>query len=372
MNEREAILILSATPGISPMRLKKLVAHFGSAQKILALSEDDLLKAGLNAKLSEGIARFDRNYFLKKELELISKHNVELIFQPDPEYPDLLKEIADAPFVLYVKGEVSPASKTSIAIVGSRRASMYGITIAEKFALELAERGITVVSGLAKGIDTAAHRGALRAKGSTLAVLGSGLANIYPVENKKLFEMIAESGNGAVISEFPMTMPPVSYNFPQRNRIISGLSVGVVVVEASAKSGALITSDFALEQGREVFAIPGKIDSPSAIGVNNLIKQGAKLVSSVEDILEEFSLAAGPTPSKKNSKESICTNRFVEDNLTQDEERLFALLSKAPKHVDQIVNDCGRSVSQAMSGLLHLELKGLIKQLPGKFFVRQT
>ncbi len=221
-------------------------------------------------------------------MALIKKLNLNVLTRQDDEYPQNLKNILYPPIVLYVKGRLKPQDCNSIAIVGSRLASFYGLSCAEKLAGELANYGLTVVSGMARGIDTASHRGALKQNGRTIAVIGSGFNRIYPPENKGLCEEIA--GSGAVISEFPIDTPPEKENFPRRNRIISGLSLGVVVVEAARNSGALITADFALEQGREVFALPGKVDSSTSFGTNELIKQGAKLVSCVDDIIEEFAL----------------------------------------------------------------------------------
>ena len=256
----------------------------------------------------------------------------------------------------------------SIAVVGPRLASMYGLSVAEKFSSQLSEAGITIVSGLAKGVDTSAHRGALKAKGKTVAVLGCGLAEMYPPENARLAQEIAQ--NGAVVSEFPMTMPPIKYNFPQRNRIISGLSLGVIVAEASHKSGALITSRFALEQGREVFAVPGKVDNPNAAGVNNLIKQGAKLIMSVEDVLEELVVHLKPYTMKSVPTEAEAPAALK--SLTEEEREVSLCLGKQPSHIDQIASACGRSMDWLGSKLLSLELKGIVKQLPGKFFKLTT
>ena len=287
----------------------------------------------------------------------------------DNHYPENLKAIPDAPVLLYIKGEIKKENNLAIAMVGSRRASFYGLSIAEKLAGQLSELGITIISGMAKGIDAIAHKGALKAKGSTIAVLGNGLSKVYPPENKKLFDEIINSG--AVISEFPMTTPPAAYNFPRRNRIISGLSLGVVVVEASNKSGALITSRFALEQGREVFAVPGKVDSPNSQGVHNLIKQGAKLVSNVEDILEEISPQLKHHMKTEHRELARRTStRVLPNNLSDDELSIYKQIQDDAMHIDEVANQCGFSVPQTMNALLKLELKHLIKQLPGKLFVR--
>jgi DNA processing protein len=285
----------------------------------------------------------------------------------DEDYPRSLREIADAPVVLYVKGSLPSDDPLSLSIVGSRRASIYGISISEKFAYNLAELGFTIVSGLARGIDTAAHNGALKAFGTTVAVLGCGLDHVYPPENRDLLEKIAETG--AIVSEFPMQVLPLPHNFPRRNRIISGLSSAVIVVEAAQRSGALITADFALEQGRDVFAVPGKIDQASSGGVNNLIKQGAKLITCVEDIVEDMAPRVCEYLEGKNrgSKVHPCTDRL--DNLTNEEKLVYGYITDRPVHIDELTHCCEGTVP-VMSVLLRLELKRLVKQLPGKLFVR--
>ncbi|OGX27764.1 MAG: DNA protecting protein DprA [Omnitrophica WOR_2 bacterium RIFCSPHIGHO2_02_FULL_48_11] len=368
MNEIDALLILNAIPGLGPNRLKKLLQQFGSAGKIFTSGVRELTAEGvISAGVAENILSFAKEDYLRQEYVLLKKHNVKIVTHSEGDYPKNLKEIPGAPLVLYVKGVLKPEQILAVGMVGSRQASVYGSSTAEKFATELSELGITIVSGLAKGIDTAAHRGALRAKGATLAVLGCGLAQIYPKENIRLAEEIIV--RGALISEFGMTMPPLAQNFPQRNRIISGLSLGIIVVEASAKSGALITSNFALEQGREVFAVPGKIDNPNAIGVNNLIKQGAKLVSGVQDVLEE--LAPQLKLFLSENKNSVPQEHAAPAvPLTEQEKTIYDHLTGIPAHVDQIAEQCGHSMRQIMSILLQLELKGLVKQLPGKLFIR--
>ena len=364
MNELESLLILNAVPGLGNMRIRKLLEGLGSAEDILSASEKELSATGLPSKVVQSIIRFDKEEFLKKEQELMHKEDVRALSFLEKDYPDLLSKIPDAPVVLYVKGDIKKEDNTAVSLVGSRKASFYGTSVAEKFAFNLAGLGITIVSGMARGIDTATHEGALKANGRTIAVLGSGLAKIYPPENKKLFLKIAEAR--AVVSEFPMTTAPAAFNFPRRNRIISGLSLGVVVVEASAKSGALITSRFALEQGREVFAVPGKVDSPTSRGTHELIKQGAKLVHSVEDILEEIA------PQLKSQLKDTGTQNDFESGatLSEKEKSIFNFLSSDATHVDEIASHASCSIPEVMSILLRLELKHLIRQLPGKFFVK--
>ena len=293
----------------------------------------------------------------------------------DAEYPKNLKNIYDPPKRLRVNGSFLPQDEMAVALVGSRRASYYGLEMSEKLGYELAVRGVTVVSGMARGIDSAAHRGALRAKGRTIAVMGSGHNHIYPPENKKLYEEIAKAG--AVITEFEDDIKPFPYNFPQRNRIISGLSIGVVVVEAARNSGALITADFAAEQGREVFALPGKVSSATSGGANQLIKDGAKLVETVDDIMEELKLVEikpleGKAKEKKDETIAQKTKAYVYNSLTEDERKAYKILSDEPVHIDKIGSESGLRVPDLAKAVLSLQLKGLIKELPGKQFVRKA
>lgn len=362
MNKLDALLILNAIPGLSPSRIRTLVEHLGSFEAVVAAGREDIVSI-LDAPehVLQNIIHFPKDKFLLHEYNLLRAHGVCVLTIDDEHYPEALREIPDAPAVLYVRGNSSVLKDPSVAIVGSRHASLYGLGIAQKFAMELAQSGLTIVSGLARGIDTAAHQGALKANGVTVAVLGCGLSHIYPLENKKLSQAIAEGG--AVISEFPMETPPASFNFPRRNRIISGLSKGVVVVEAALKSGALITSDFALEQGREVFAVPGRAGELGSEGTNKLIKQGAKLTTCVEDILEE--LAPGLQeyrPSAPVSKENIVSD--VE--LTPEERVVCSSVNDEPVHLDELAGKTGLTVTQAALVLFQLELKKLVRQLPGQ------
>ncbi len=285
----------------------------------------------------------------------------------DELYPAKLLEIYNRPPLLYVKGNLKKED-INIAIVGSRLASTYGKYTTERISRELVLQGITVVSGLARGIDSAAHRGALTAQGRTIAVLGTGLDIIYPPENKKLFTAICE--NGTIVSEFPLGTPPRACNFPARNRIISGISYGVVVVEAGEKSGSLITARLALEQGREVFAVPGSIDSPGSRGTNKLIKQGAKLIENTVDILEEIL----PQLEKTKIPELLSVTRkktgLVEkkENLNSSDRQIIALLSDSRLHIDELINTTGLAPGDVLSSLMKLELNGIIRQYPGKFF----
>ncbi len=286
MENREYLIALNMIEGLGSIRMTKLLSYFNSAENIFKADESKLQSiASIGKEISRRIKAFNIKD-LREELELCKKENIRVISIFDRDYPELLKSIPDAPMVLYIKGKLDCLLGLNIAVIGSRKASSYGLLTAERISRQLASLGVTIVSGMARGIDSAAHRGALDAGGRTVAVLGSGVLNIYPPENASLAKKI--SNNGALISEFPLKRAPLRENFPRRNRIVSGLSKGVVVVEAAKRSGALITADLALDQGRDVFAIPGEVDSPTSYGTNYLIKQGAKLVDSAEDILEEY------------------------------------------------------------------------------------
>ena len=365
MNENDALVILNAVEGIGNAYIKKLISFYGSAVKVFSLSESVLIGDGVvTPKIASNILHFPKDKFLKSEYNLISKKQVKIVTAFDSDYPLTLKDISDAPFVLYVKGNI-PKDRLALGFVGSRKASLYGINTAEKFALRLADLGITIVSGMARGIDTASHKGCLKARGITVAALGCGLSNVYPPENGKLLEAISK--DGAVVSEFPMETKPLPQNFPRRNRIISGLSLGVVVVEAAQRSGALITADFALEQGKEVYAIPGKVDSPTSRGVNNLIKQGAKLVTCIEDILEDLS----PQLSEclKESEESVRRSLIPVAScieLNSEEKKILGFFEKRTVQIDEIVDKLEIDVKRLAVVLFQMEMKRLIKQLPGK------
>ena len=365
ITDQEALLVLNAIGGLGNAGIRKLLEHYGSATRVLSLGEGELIQSQiLSPKVIANFLNFPKDKFLKSEYNLITQKRVKVVTCLDEGYPVSLSEIPDAPVVLYINGSFQKEESLAVAIVGSRQASLYGQTIAEQFAVRLAELGVAIISGLARGIDTSAHRGALKAQGVTIGVLGCGLNEIYPLENKKLFEEISQTG--AVMSEFPMDMPPLAFNFPRRNRIISGLSLGVIVVEATEKSGALITADCALEQGREVYAIPGKIDSPTAQGVHKLIKQGAKLVTCVEDVLEDLKVHLDLGLKRKDAQP---TKEYPTD-LSDAERFVLEHLNDQSMHIDEL-NDChGGSIASMPSVLLTLEMKKLIKQLPGKNFVK--
>lgn len=292
----------------------------------------------------------------------------------DPEYPKQLKNIHKPPTQLYVNGALIPQDEMAVAIVGSRRASLYGLEMAEKLGYDLAIRGVTVASGMALGIDTAAHRGALKAKGRTIAVMGSGHGHIYPPQNRSLYTEIAKTG--CVVTEYADGEEPLAFHFPQRNRIISGLSLGVIVVEAAKDSGALITAQLAAEQGREVFAVPGKISSVTSSGANALIKDGAKLVQSVDDIIEELSLrelkeVSEPQREVLDGKIKRMTKNYIYNALTEDERKIYNALSDEPVHIDDIIGAAGLENAKTVKILLNLQLKKLIQEVPGKRYMRK-
>lgn len=323
----------------------------------------DSQRAALRATWSDGgPASFE------EELAFIERHQVQLLTLADAEYPAALREIHDPPPVLYVQGTLLPEDAAAVAIVGTRLATTHGLFVAERLGRELAAHGITIVSGLARGIDGAAHRGALTAGGRTIAVLGSGLLHVFPKEHEALARQIAE--RGAVISEFPLTMPPRKENFPRRNRILSGLSLGVIVVEAPAQSGALITAGLAAEQGREVFAVPGPAGSPQSYGTHQLLRDGARLVETAEEVLVELK-----APLARCLKAIRCQTPSVSDTtpaprLTAEEAPVYARLSTQPAGVDWLVTQTSVAPAQLLPLLLALELRGLIRQLPGQQFVR--
>lgn len=337
-----------------------LVEQFGSAAGAWKASESQLVSpGGFNPDQAAGIAFSRKSVDPWGEMEKLSRQGVHYIEYNNPSYPEVLKNIFDPPPGIFVRGDICAGKQLSVALVGSRKPTSYGVAVAERLAFDLSSAGITVVSGMARGIDTAAHKGALKAGGHTIAVLGCGVDVVYPRENKRIMEEIAATG--AVISEFPPGSQPEAWHFPVRNRIISGLSRAVVVVEAAARSGALITADIALEQGREVMAVPGNISSPLSCGPNRLLKQGACLVEGVADILNELGLDrlfnAGLEAEKPLPR------------LTGDEDALMKLLTLEPVALDKLVEDSGLAAQQVLAALMFLELKGLARQLPGKNYV---
>ncbi|OGB87034.1 DNA protecting protein DprA [candidate division WOR-1 bacterium RIFCSPLOWO2_02_FULL_46_20] len=335
--------------GVGPVKLKKLLEQHGSIVEVCQV---------LNAPLEKSLQVIDE----------AARDNIKILSREDENYPELLKNIYDPPPVLFIKGEVASLAGTTIAIVGTRQASRYGKEIAQKFAFELASLGLTVVSGLALGIDTAAHQGALEAKGKTIAVFGCGVDYIYPPSNRDLAREIESSG--ALVSEFPLGTGVEKGHFPRRNRIISGLSLGTIVVEGHYDSGAMITAKFALDQGREVFAVPGNIELDQSKGPHWLIKQGAKLVETVDDILEELNLVRQEKMSNDRCSASGGSNEGRDySNLSLDEQKIVKTLSLEPRHIDDIAQATSLSTPQVSSLLMMLEVKKILRQLPGKMFV---
>lgn len=353
---------LSSIPGIGRTTFRRLVERFGSPEQALSASRDELKEiGGLSEKLVDAVQTHPWMSFAESEVTRAEKEGISIITSKDESYPENLKHIPDAPLFLYVKGRLFEQDRTAVAVVGTRNPTHYGRGITQRIASELAAAGVTIVSGLARGIDTHAHKGALAAKGRTIAVLGSGIDVPYPPENRGLMEEIAASG--AVVSENPFGTPPEPGYFPARNRIISGLSLGTVIIEASSDSGSLITADYTMKQGRRLFAVPGNIVSPASRGTNNLIKRGAVLVEGADDILAGLSVG-------RQKRACYASNGCPP--LTEEEGSVYSRLSDAPKHIDVITSECGMSPSRASIILLELELKGLAKQLPGKYFVREV
>jgi DNA processing protein len=351
-----------------------LLKRFNTVDRIFGASVSELTKVdGIGDKTAQRIVRTRDNFCPDKELALADKLGVNVINMDDDRYPPPLKSIPDAPPVLYVKGEFQRSDSLAVAIVGSRRCSAYGSEQSSRFAHMLASSGFTIVSGMARGIDTAAHRGALSARGRTIAVQGCGLSNIFPPENVDLFAKISE--NGACVSELPLGYEPLAENFPARNRIIAALSMGVVVIEATAKSGALLTVKASLEYNREVMAIPGKIDSYLSAGAHKIIKQGAKLVDCIEDVMEALgyigqgikahATQAAEKAEKKSDMPLFDTARL---NLTDNERAIITQLDGDPLHTDEVISVTGLGAGPVNSALISLRLKGLIKQLPGNLF----
>jgi len=365
INDLENWFGLSFIPGVGNVLYKRLIEHFGSPSRVFASSIEELKKIeGIGEKLAKDILNYNWKERVKMELSRIEEEGVKVITLLDDLYPDNLKKIYDPPPFLYMRGGIKKEDYRAIAIVGSRKASTYGRLIAERLSKDLALHGVTIVSGMARGIDTFAHEGALSIGGRTIAVLGCGIDIIYPAENKGLRDRIIESG--AVLTEFPFSTLPEGRNFPSRNRIISGLSLGVVIIEATSDSGSLITASSALDQGREVFAVPGNITSKLSHGTNKLIKRGAKLVEGVDDILEEILPQIEKGVRKPDAPKP---ERDLRAELTQEEEAIYRLLSYEPKHIDIISRESRLPPNRILSILLGMEIKGVIRQLPGKNFV---
>ena len=399
-NETISLIHFNLIQGIGLKTVQVLRDVFGSTERALRATADELRKIdGLSPAICDLLIRKPVLYPVERELELINEYGCQVLTLYDDAYPPLLKGIDSPPLVLYIKGELIPEDSLSISLVGSRKAKDYGRKVSYRLSYQLAQSGLTIVSGFAKGVDTSAHRGALEAGGRTIAVMGNGLSVIYPAANRDLVKKIEASG--ALISEFPIAVKPKPNNFPRRNRIISGLTLGTVVVEASNRSGALITARLAAEQGREVFAVPGEIFSELSAGTHRLINNGAKLINTVDDLFNELPrhalnqlLSSTPTslvpdienessaePSvEKDSSKLAATQPPAEvqqpvpsippSDLTPDEKVVFDAIEVPSSHIDTIVRATQLPISQVSSVLLMLELKGIIQQFPGKQFTK--
>jgi|LSQX01.1.fsa_nt_gb DNA processing protein len=386
MTLHEAYIVLNMIDGVGPATLAQLLKTFGEPQDILKAGLSDLLRVqGVGEVTAAAIRNWEASVDLESELQRMKNIGCRVIIREDEEYPPLLRQIHNPPFLLYVKGNLLPQDKSSVAIVGSRLTTHYGKETAHRLGQQLAYAGITVISGGAGGIDTAAHKGALSARGRTLAVLGHGLCHLYPVGNARLFEKIAETG--ALISQFPMDRTGDRQTFPIRNRVVAGMTLGTVVVEANLVSGALITAGMAAELNRQVFAVPGRIDSPRSGGCHKLIKEGAKLCEGVQDILSEFEcfthlagmpMPESPPPVKEETKE-IGTEELLFNlpatavesftiSLNEDEAALLKCMSSQEQHVDELIRASNLPSGTVQVALFGLELKKQIQQLPGKYY----
>ncbi|MFI5354311.1 MAG: DNA-processing protein DprA [Desulfobaccales bacterium] len=385
MTDKLPWLALKSIPGVGPVLFQRLLARFGEPASVFQSRCEDLLAVkGVNRDLARDILGFRNWDRVEAELARLAAAGVEVLLQTDPRFPTRLQQIPYPPPLLFLKGTLLPQDDLALALVGTRAASYYGLKTCRRLAGALAVRGVTVVSGLARGIDTAAHQGALENSGRTLAVLGCGLDVVYPPENQKLYAQIPEQG--ALISEFPLSTPPEAKNFPIRNRIISGLSLGVVVVEAGLKSGTSITVRYALDQGREVFAVPGPIDSPTSLGPHRLIQDGAKLVQDPEDIFSELpGLKKGqqalfapvrvretPAAEGGSTPATVPASAPAPPCALTPEDPLLALLGSDPLSLEEIVRTTRLATSAVLSRLTILELEGLIRELPGKRYVLEN
>ncbi len=352
---------LSSIPGVGRVTFRKLAQHFGSPERALSASSSELKAiSGLSDKVINELTSFSWREYAEQELVKAQNAGIAIIIVDDAAYPEALRNTPDPPLFLYVKGDLHQGD--GIAIVGTRKPTHYGLTVTHSISSELASAGLTIVSGLARGIDTQAHRGALAAKGRTIAVLGCGIDVAYPPENKGLMEDISRSG--AVVTEYPFGTQPESGYFPSRNRIISGLSRGTVIVEAAEDSGSLITAKYALEQGRKLFAVPGNIGAANSRGSNSLIKQGATLVESAQDILQDLKIKSAGAQSANAARDL--------PSLTRDEEPVFRQITNEPKHIDLLMKESNTTPARISGTLVTLELKGLVRQLPGKYYIKEA
>jgi DNA processing protein len=368
-------LAISLTPGLGPTKSRKLVDHFGSPEAVLRASLTELEATGIQAVSAQSLATGKSAELAREEVARATAAGVAMISTDDPFYPPRLKEIYDPPLILYIRGNAEVLTKPGIAMVGTRHPTPYGSGMAERLACDLASQGLVIISGMARGVDTASHRGAISAKGKTVAVFGTGVDVIYPKENSRLSEQILALG-GALISEFPLGTFAAPQNFPIRNRILSGMSVGVLVVEAAEYSGTRITARCALEQNRDVYAVPGNVTNKNSWGPNTLIKQGAKLVATWEDVWEELPQEVRLTLAPASTSESASASTaslFPDETLPPHEKRILSLLkADETTHIDEIVEklEAEMSSSEIFAALFELELTGKVRQMPGKNFVK--
>ncbi len=347
MTSQEAFIALNMVGHVGPVRVRQLLDHFGEAEAILRASKQQLLQVrGIGEETADAICGWESSVDLTGELKRVADFGCHVLTQADAEYPELLRQIYDPPIALYVKGTLTAQDKNSIALVGSRQTTSYGTETARKFAYQLAYIGVTVVSGGARGIDTAAHQGALAAKGRTIAVLGTGINLVFPPENAELFERI--SASGAIITQFPFNRPADKQTFPIRNRIVAGMTLGTVVVEANLASGALITANFATDYGRQVFAVPGRVDSPRSKGCHDLIKKGAKLCEGADDILSEFEYLFPATNKPASPAE---TGVLPALSLSENETKILAAVGEDETHMDEVIRASGLPASAVSVGL---------------------
>lgn len=364
MEVKEALVALNMVEHVGPIRLKQLLGHFGSPQEVLSASEAQLRQVeGIGPETAQAIAAWQDTVDLEGELRRIREYGCKILTSEDEAYPPGLREIYDPPLVLYVLGELRERDRHSVAVVGSRRTSHYGIETARRLSYQFAAAGLTVVSGGARGIDTAAHQGAMSAKGRTVAVLGTGINIVFPPENAELYKRIAEQG--AVMTQFPFNRPADRQSFPIRNRLVAGMTLGTLVVEAPLNSGAMITANFAVDYGRQVFAIPGRIDAPGSKGCHDLIKKGAKLCEAADDLLGEFEYLF---PASRAASGLTATPALVP--LSANEQKLVACLEEGERSIDELIRTTGLASPVVSVTLLGLEMKKVVKQLPGKIFAR--
>lgn len=368
MNNHEALIALNMIDHVGPIRIRHLLERFTDAPSILSASEPELRQVdGVGPETASAIVSWEDEVDLPAEIRRAQDFGCRILTTHDEDYPALLREIYDPPIVLYVLGTLSPRDKQGIALVGSRQITPYGLDTARRLAHQLSYAGITVVSGGARGVDTAAHQGALAAKGRTLAVLGTGINLVFPAENAGLFQRIASQG--AVITQFPFGRTADKQTFPIRNRIVAGMTVGTVVVEANVSSGALITAHFATDYGRQVFAVPGRVDSPRSKGCHALIKKGAKLCEDVEDILTEFEYLY---PASNKPPSPAETGILPGLDFNDEERRILQSLAAGEQPIDQIIRASGLPAAKVSATLFALEMKRQVTQLPGKHFILNT